>query len=137
MEENDKIRFSLKNRFLSFRYAFNGLKTLFTQEHNARIHFVIAILTIAIGMVLNISPIEWLIILILIALVFCLEIINTAIEYLCNFISPEWHKAVKDIKDLSAAAVLVAAIISIICGIIIFAPKLCDFLAYFTTNISK
>lgn len=127
MEDKDKIGFSLKDRFLSFRYAFNGLKILFTKEHNARIHLVIAITSIVIGITLNISPIEWTIVLVLIALVFSLEIINTAIEYLCNFISPEWHKVIKDIKDLSAAAVLVAAIISIICGIIIFVPKLCDF----------
>jgi len=131
MEETNKTGFSLKERILSFKYAFNGLRILFSKEHNARIHLVITIIAVTIAIILNISSVEWLIILVLIALVFSLEIVNSAIENICNYISPEWHTAIKKIKDLSAAAVLVAAIISIICGLIIFVPKLCDFFGYF------
>lgn len=130
MEGNNKKGFSIRSRLLSFKYAFNGLRILFTEEHNARIHLVISTIVIISGILLNISSTEWLIILVLIALVLSLEIINSAIEYLCDLISPEWHKTIKKIKDLSAAAVLVAAIISVACGIIIFVPKLCDFLGY-------
>lgn len=135
MGDNNKTGFSFKERLLSFKYAFNGLRIFFTKEHNTYIHLAITIITITMGVLLNISPVEWLIVLILIALVFSLEIVNTAIEHLCNLISPEWHKAIKNIKDLSAAAVLVAAVISVICGIIIFLPKLCDFFGYSATNM--
>lgn len=131
MGDNKKTGFSFKERLLSFKYAFSGLRILFTKEHNARIHLAITIITITMGVLLNISSVEWLIILMLIALVFSLEIINTAIEHLCNFVSSEWHKTIKNVKDLSAAAVLVSTIVSVICGIIIFLPKLCDFLRYF------
>lgn len=131
MDGKDKHRFSFKDRLLSFTYAINGLKLLFAREHNARIHIAITIAVATMGILFNISTTEWLVVFILIALVFSLEIINSAIENLCNFVSPEWHKAIKEIKDLSAAAVLVAAIISSICGIIIFVPKLCDFFKSF------
>ncbi len=128
MKQKNKTGFSIKNRLLSFKYAFNGLKILFTEEHNSRIHVLITIIVIVMGITLNISVTEWLIILVLIALVFCLEIMNSSIENLCNFISPKQDESIKKIKDLSAAAVLTAAIISLICGLTIFIPKICDFL---------
>lgn len=127
MEEYNNNSFSIKGRVLSFKYAFNGLKVLLSQEHNIRIHLIISIFAVIIGILLNISAVEWLIILALIGLVLSLEAINSAIEKLCDFVSPEWDKAIKGIKDISAAAVLIAAIISAICGMIIFIPKFCDF----------
>ncbi|MFV0417727.1 MAG: diacylglycerol kinase family protein [Dysgonomonas sp.] len=130
MEDYKKSEFSFKERLMSFKYAFSGLKILFSKEHNAHIHLIITIITIVMGVLFSISSVEWLVVLVLIALVFSLEIINSAIEHLCNFISPEWHKTIKNIKDLSAAAVLVAAVMAVICGIIIFIPKLCDFFGH-------
>ncbi|MDU1892398.1 MAG: diacylglycerol kinase family protein [Dysgonomonas sp.] len=128
MTRNKKNKFSIKERLLSFKYAFNGLRLLFTEEHNSRIHITITIIVVVMGIYFNISISEWLIILLLIALVFCMEIINSAIENLADYISPEWHSKIKKVKDLSAAGVFVAALISVICGLIIFIPKICDFL---------
>ncbi len=124
MDNKDNAKFSVRERLKSFKYAFNGLKVLFKEEHNARIHMIIAILAIIAGFLLDISAGEWLAVCILVGLIFSMEIINSAIETICDFISPDWHASIKKIKDLMAAAVLITAIISVICGIIIFGPKL-------------
>lgn len=113
----------MKKRLKSFQYAFNGLRVLFYEEANARIHLVAAIAVILLGLLLKITAPEWLIILFCIALVFICEIINTAIENLCDFISPEKHELIKKTKDLAAAAVLIAAVFSVVVGLIIFLPK--------------
>lgn len=126
--EKEQKKFSIKERLLTFKHVFNGVSVLWKEEHNARIHIITSFIVLTLSFLLNLSSTEWLIILVLIALVLSLEIINTAIENICDYISPEWHQAIKKIKDLSAAAVFLAAMISVVCGIIIFLPKLCDFL---------
>jgi undecaprenol kinase/diacylglycerol kinase (ATP) len=108
----------------SFVYAFNGLRVLFLEEHNARIHAAFAFLAILIGFLLKISSYEWIAILLCIALVFSLELINSAIENVADFATKENNNLIKNAKDMAAAAVLIAAIISLIIGIIIFLPKL-------------
>lgn len=130
MKSSKENNFSISERLHSFKYAINGLKILFTQEHNARIHLTISLLVITLGCILAISQTEWLVILLLIALVLSLEAVNSAIESLSDFVSPQKNEKIKIAKDLSAGAVLIASIIAIICGSIIFLPKFCDF---FTT----
>lgn len=119
-----KNRFSFSSRMNSFRYAFNGLKVLFREEHNAQIHFVIAAVVVIVGWVLDISAVEWIALVFAIGLVIAFEIVNTAIENLADFVSPEKHHAIKKIKDLSAAAVLITAFSAVVVGMIIFVPKL-------------
>lgn len=126
MERKGSKKISFRDRAKSAIYALNGLKILLKEEHNSRIHTVITIAVIAIGFFLKISNIEWLIICILIAMVFSLEIMNSAIENLCDHVTPQQNNTIKKIKDLAAAAVFVASVISVICGAIIFLPKLCD-----------
>jgi len=122
--ESKNSKFSIPKRLKSFSYAFNGLKILLKEEHNARIHLVVAGLVIIAGFVLNISLFEWLVVCILIGLILAMEIINSVVENICDYISPKWDAVIKKVKDLMAAGVLIIAIISVICGIIIFAPKL-------------
>ncbi|MDR2949192.1 MAG: diacylglycerol kinase family protein [Prevotella sp.] len=124
MDKKGSEKFSMKKRLKSPLYALNGLKILFTEEHNSRIHVCIVIAVVAAGIFLKISSLEWLVICILIALVFALEIMNSAIENLCDFISPQWHEMIKKVKDLAAAAVFFASFISVVCGAIIFLPRL-------------
>jgi diacylglycerol kinase (ATP) len=117
-------KFSTKKRINSFKYAFDGLKTLFKEEHNARIHLVAAFVVIAASIYYKISTLEWSLIVIAIVGVFAMEIINTAIENIADFISPEKHKKIKIIKDLAAAAVLVFAIGAVVVAGLIFIPKM-------------
>lgn len=116
--------FSIKARLKSFTYAFQGWKVLIQHEHNARIHLAAAILAIITGFLFKISSWEWIIIVIAICLVFAAEAFNSAIEYLCNFVSPQYHELIKKIKDLSALAVLFIAAGALISGLIIFLPKI-------------
>lgn len=123
MMKSKKNKFSWMARIKSFHYAFAGLKTLFVEEHNARIHLVSALIAIALGFVLKISPNEWISLIVVISLVFICELINTSLEALADFASPEKHPQIKKVKDLAAGAVLISAISAFITGIIIFAPK--------------
>ena len=112
----------------SFKYAGHGLRHCITKEKNFQLHCVAAAIAVIIAFVLNISGIEWMIILICITLVIALEMINTAIEHCCNMVQPDYHPMVKIIKDVSAAAVLITAAMAAVCGAIIFIPKIIKYL---------
>jgi diacylglycerol kinase len=117
-------RFSISKRLKSFKYAFNGLRILIKEEHNARIHLFATVCVIIAGLFFNISMNEWIGVIFSIGLVFSLEIINSSIENIADFISPEKHEMIKKIKDLSASGVLISAITALIIGLIIFIPKI-------------
>lgn len=114
----------LNKRISSFRYAVNGLKEFVFTEHHALIHIIIMIAAISAGLLLNLNTQEWLILIIVISLVFISEMMNTAIEKICDYIQPEIHPDIKIIKDISAGAVLIAAIGAVIAGCIIFLPRI-------------
>ena len=117
------MKFSIRKRLASFRYAFSGLGSLIRYEHNSRLHLLAALLVIALGFTLGISGVEWLILIITIAMVFITEILNSAVESLADYVSPEYSEIIKRVKDYCAAAVLIAALASVIVGLIIFLPK--------------
>ncbi len=127
MMESDK--FSIKSRIKSFSFAFKGIITLLKREHNARIHLVATISATILGFVLKINTTEWISIVIVIGLVILTELFNTAIERLADLFEPNWNDLIGQVKDYSAGAVLISAIISIIVGGLIFIPKLLKLLA--------
>jgi Diacylglycerol kinase len=111
----------------SFKYAFEGIFRFLLKERNFRIHTLIAILVIVAGFVFRIERMEWVAVLLLIAIVLISEAVNSCIERICDFISPGYDKRIKAIKDISAGFVLIGAIISVIVGCIIFLPYIIDF----------
>lgn len=119
-------KFSITQRLRSFKYAYRGLSVLIREEHNTRIHLVVAAVVVIAGFVFKITAFEWIAVVFASGFVITLEILNTAIEDICDFISPEKHEMIKRIKDLSAAGVLVSAIIAVIIGLIVFVPKIAD-----------
>ena len=119
-----KQAFSILKRLESFRYAFNGLKILIREEHNARVHLVVACCVIMAGLFFQISHHEWLAIILSIGLVISAEAMNTAIENIADFISPERNESIKRIKDLAAAAVLICALTAVVVGLMVFLPYL-------------
>jgi len=123
-------KFSFKKQLQSFKYAFNGLRLMLKEEHNFRIHLFAAIIAILCGWFFKISYYEWLIVLLLIGWVLCLEVLNTCIEQIMNFISTEKSSSIKKIKDLAAAAVLISAITALVVGLFIFIPKVYDWLIW-------
>jgi undecaprenol kinase len=106
----------------SSKHALKGIWTILKNERNFRIQLVIAILVVTIGLILQISHRDWVAVGFLIALVLISEALNSVIEALCDTISKEYRVNIKYAKDVSAGAVLVSAILSIILGLIIFVP---------------
>ncbi|UKT65183.1 diacylglycerol kinase family protein [Pedobacter mucosus] len=122
MQGNKK--FLIRDRIKSFKYAFNGLRIFFSEEHNARIHVAAAILALGLAFYLELASFEWIAILMAIALVFIAEIFNTSVEKLADVVSPTLHPKIKIVKDLAAAAVLITAFLAVLIAGIIFLPKL-------------
>lgn len=112
------------NFFKGFGYAFNGLVVFFRHERNGRIQLGVSVLVAVLACLLQVSTSDWIILLGCIATVLSFEMINSAIEKLCNLVHPKYHPAVKVIKDISAGAVLWMSVISSIIGVIIFLPKI-------------
>lgn len=117
-------KFSWADRARSFRYAFRGIRFLFTGEHNAWIHFAIAVVVVVSGYLLSLSAGEWIAVVFAIGLVLSAEAVNSALEALCDYVSPEYHQAIGRVKDLAAGAVLIVAIMAAVVGCIIFIPKI-------------
>ncbi|MBK9335124.1 MAG: diacylglycerol kinase family protein [Lewinellaceae bacterium] len=108
----------------SFRYAFRGLADLFRTQPNARFHLAASVAVVLAGFWFDISRLEWIAVAFCIALVLALEAVNTAIEYLTDLVSPDYHPLAGKAKDVAAGAVLVAAIGSAAVGVLVFLPKL-------------
>lgn len=110
----------------SFIFAFNGFVAALS-ERNMRVHVVSAIVAIWMGAFFHISRSEWFVILILIAAIFSLEMVNTAIEELANIVRDELkltYVATKRARDVAAGAVFVMAVIACLIGGAIFFPKI-------------
>ena len=113
-----------QNMISTFRNALSGCVFFFRNERNGKIQLAVAIVTIAFAIWMGISATEWLVLLLCIAAVFALEMINSAIERICDMIQPDLHPTIKIIKDVAAGAVFLSSIISFVVGMIIFLPKI-------------
>ncbi|HON21270.1 MAG TPA: diacylglycerol kinase family protein [Bacteroidales bacterium] len=120
----EQKKFSISKRLKSFVYAFNGLIILFKEEHNARIHLIATILVITAAVLLKLNFYEWIAVTFAIGFVISVEIINTVIENMADFVSPAKNDKIKKIKDLSAAAVLISSMTALTIGLIVFIPKI-------------
>ncbi|GAB3499569.1 hypothetical protein GCM10027341_23150 [Spirosoma knui] len=115
---------NVRKVFRSFRYAGQGIFDLFRYENNAKAHLLVAIIVIAAGLLVQLSRVEWAIILTQVGIVWAAEAFNTAIEKLCDFVSPGIHPQIRAIKDLSAGAVLMVVVIAVIIGIVVIGGRL-------------
>ena len=115
---------SIKKRIQSFGFAFKGVATLIKTQPNARIHLLAILLVTVAGYLLKVSMTEWCFIVIAFAMVLAAEAFNTAVEFVVDLTSPDYHPLAGKAKDVAAAAVLITAIGAAIIGIIIFLPKL-------------
>lgn len=112
----------------SFKYSFEGLKYAYKYEQSMAIHFTVSILVVIMGILVNLSLIEWLFCFLLIGLVMATELINTSIEAVVDLTCPHIHPLAKIAKDTASAAVFVFSFVAGISGLIIFIPKLIDFI---------
>ena len=114
----------LKNRIKSFGYAYQGLATLFKTQIHARIHLTALIIVVVAGFYFKISTTEWCFVALTSAIVLAAEAMNTAIEFIVDLVSPQYHDLAGKAKDVAAASVLLAAIGAIVVGFLIFLPKI-------------
>ncbi len=112
------------NRFKSVSNAFKGAYLLITTEASLKVQFFIGVIMTIAGFYYQLTPIEWIIQILTIALIMAIEGINTAIEEMADFVHPEHHKKIGLIKDLAAGAVFIFAIAAVIVGCIIYFPKI-------------
>lgn len=114
----------LRSRVLSFSHAFRGLWYVLRTQKNAWIHSLATLLVIAMAAWLQLTGRDWALLVIVIAMVWSAEFINTAIEAIVDLASPTHHPLAKVGKDVGAAAVLIAAAASIIVGLLVMGPPL-------------
>ena len=110
----------------SFRFAGQGVVNLFRFENNAKVHLLMAIVVVGAGVWLGLSRLEWAIILTQIGLVWAAEAINTALEKLCDFVSPGLHPQIKAIKDMASGAVLIVAIVAVVVGVLVLGGRVVE-----------
>ena len=115
--------FSVDTWLKRFGYAFKGIKYAFRNEQSVGIHFVATILIITLSIIKSIKSTEAIALSLTVGIVWVAELLNTAIEKLADKVSPDFDIQIKYVKDISAAAVLMASLTALVVGLIIFIPK--------------
>ncbi len=114
--------------YKSFGYAFEGIFAGIRGERNMKIHCFAAVCVVVAGVLFHISVTEWCICLVLFGLILSLELVNTAIEAVVDFVTEDKKPLAKLAKDTAAGAVLIAAVMAAMAGLLIFVPKLVSLL---------
>lgn len=112
----------MKNFFAGLKYAFRGIKLAFQKGRNLRVQVLIGLTALSLAFLLRLSCSDVSIILIWIGLILGLEIMNTALEELCNFLHLKQNNKICIIKDISAGSVLLACLTAFFSGLIVFVP---------------
>jgi diacylglycerol kinase len=116
----------IKSRLLSFKNAFIGWLHVIKTQQNAWIHAVATLIVILVGFWLGLSLLKWAILILIIAIVWTAEFLNTALEIVVDLVCPESHPLAKAGKDVGAASVLIAAVCALIIGILLLGPPLLE-----------
>lgn len=118
------MAFRFYERARSFIHAFRGIGTVIRTQHNAWIHLVATAGAVALGFYVRLSAMEWCVIVLAIALVWITEAVNTAIEFLADEVTRERREGIGRAKDVGAGAVFLAAMASVVIGLLIFLPHI-------------
>ena len=126
MDKEVKNASELKNPtfWIALKNSIRGIKLVIKSERNIKIQLVFAILVTILGFMFRISFVEWAVLAVTIFFVLVTEVLNTAVEKTVDMITDKYDECARNVKDISAGAVLFSAICSIIVGIIIFLPKI-------------
>ncbi|HEX8613545.1 MAG TPA: diacylglycerol kinase family protein [Telluria sp.] len=117
-------RFSLAARSKSFGYAIAGIGFMLKTQHNAWLHLAASVIVVGLGLYFNVSSADWRWLVAAMVAVWVAETINTAVEYVCDVVSPGYAIAVKHAKDIGAGGVLIAAAGAVLIGALTFWPYL-------------
>ncbi len=108
----------------AFGHAFSGLFLAFRTQRNIPIHLAIAAGVIALGIWLGLPTTQWAILALTIGSVLAAELLNSGLETVVDMVSPDYHPLAKQAKDVAAGAVLLAAIVAVVVGVLILGPPL-------------
>jgi len=120
--------FTIEGRLKSVRNAIHGVALMLKSQHNAWLHAFASFCILVTGGLMRLSAGEWCWIVLAIMAVWTAEALNTALEFLADAASPEFHPLVKKAKDVAAGGVLIAAIGSACIGVLVLGPHLLDWL---------
>lgn len=123
-KESVQRPFAFTGRIRSFKFAGKGVLLTLRSQHNAWIHAAATLVVVVAGVALHITRTEWCLVLLSCAAVWTAEALNTAIEFLADATTKEFHPVVGQAKDVAAGAVLVAAAAAFVVGAVIFTPHL-------------
>ena len=121
------MQYDLKKQLRSFGYAWKGIRCCVGKEQNLSFHLIAMVVTVIAGFLLEITRIDWMIVILCIGVVIAAELFNSANEKLVDLVSPERHPIAGQVKDIAAGAVLVCAATAAIIGLIVFIPYLTRF----------
>ncbi|RZL01709.1 MAG: diacylglycerol kinase family protein [Rubrivivax sp.] len=119
-----KQSFTLAARLKSFGHAFDGIALMLKTQHNAWLHLIASCWVAGLACWCGVSASDWRCLLAAMAMVWVAEAMNTAVEFLCDVVSPQYALAVKGAKDIAAGAVLIAAVAAVGMGALTFWPYL-------------
>lgn len=114
--------FSVVGRLHSFRYALRGIRLMLVSQHNAWLHAAASLAVIFTAAYFRVSAAEWCWLVLAIMAVWTAEALNTALEFLADVTSPEFHPLIEKAKDIAAGAVLISAMGSAIIGLLVLGP---------------
>jgi diacylglycerol kinase (ATP) len=120
--------FSIAGRLRSSVHALEGIAVMLKSQHNAWVELLATLVVTAAGWLFGVSAVEWCLLILVMMVVWVAEALNTAIEFLCDVVSPEFHPLVKKSKDVAAGAVLLSVIGAAAVGAIIFLPYMLNLL---------
>lgn len=108
----------------SFRWAFSGLWYALRTQRNMRIHLGMALAAVGVGLWLGLPADRWAILALTVGFVLVGEMVNTVAEMVVDLVSPDYHPLAKAVKDVTAGAVLLTAMVSVIVGLLVLGPPL-------------
>lgn len=124
VESLDLKKLGFKRILKSFKFSFDGLKYAYTHEQSLALHVIVMIVIIACGFAFKITPIQWVITLVMGALILVAELFNTSIEAVVDMVTQEYHPLAKVAKDTASAACFVADMVAAGMWLVVFAPKI-------------
>ena len=115
--------FGFKRFLKSFKYSLDGLKYAYKNVQSMLVHLIVTIIAITLGILFKISNFEWIITIFLLSVTASLELLNTAIEAVCDMVTLEYNKLAKVAKDTASASVFFTSMLGAVSGLIIYVPK--------------
>lgn len=109
---------------MKFKVALQGIIFALKHEVHMKVHALATLCVVVLAYFLEVSAWEWTVLLVCIGMVLCAELLNSALEKLCDTLHPERAEGIKHVKDMAAGAVLVVAIVSALIALLIFTPHL-------------